>query len=104
MPFLYISMTLKGITFVFCSDVTCISSKGSHVPNMKPSIETATKRGALEMACVGDVPLIRHRITLFDLYEALKVSHSFFILSFYNLKKEQYNVNYEAILTFKISL
>ena len=56
------------------------------------------------MACVGDVPLIRHRITLFDLYEALKVSHSFFILSFYNLKKEQYNVNYEAILTFKISL
>ena len=60
---------------IHSSDATSISSKGSHVPSMKPSIETATRRGAMEMACVGDVPLIRNRITLFDLYEALQVSN-----------------------------
>ena len=42
---------------LFCSQVTRVSSKGTHIPSIKPSIEAATKTGAIEMACVGDAPV-----------------------------------------------
>ena len=59
--------------FFFFSGATAISSKGVHIPSLKPSIETATQKAAIELACVGPTPVTKHRITLLDLYDALQV-------------------------------
>ncbi len=54
---------------------TSISSKGVHIPSIKPSIETATQKAVTELACVGPTPVTKHRITLLDLYDALQVGY-----------------------------
>ena len=55
------------------SEATTLSSKGFHVPSLKPSVETGLRDASVQLTASSRVPPTKYPISLFDLYTALKV-------------------------------
>ena len=61
------------IDLYFNSTVTSVTSKGVHMPTIRPSVETGDRDTAVHMALTHTNPAQRGPISLFDLFEALQV-------------------------------
>ena len=59
---------------VLYSEATSVSTKGVHMPTVRPSVETGLRDAAVQIAAGTTVPPTTHHITPFQLYDALQVN------------------------------
>lgn len=58
------------------SEATSMSSRGVHMPCVKPSLETGLRDAATEISCGGSIPPTKYPLNLFDLFDTLQVHKS----------------------------